>query len=194
MLKGYDVSHWNITFPVGDFLIAKASEGETYHDRLFIKHLAKAKTQGVELFGAYHFAKTKTDATKNALNFIRAIEYNENLGKSLLLILDIEGAEATRSSSVAWALKWCEVVENITGVKPIIYTSSSLTSRFKALADKGFGLWVAHYTKAKKPTFNHWKFWALWQFTSKPIDTNYFNGTKEQYLKYCKRKETTING
>lgn len=187
MLKGYDVSHWNSTFPVGDFLICKASEGETYHDRMFFKHIDKAKKQGVELFGAYHFARTNTDVTKNAINFVRAIEYCVELGNNMLLVLDVEGTDAVRSNTVEWCLKWCKIVENLTGIKPLIYTSSSITKRFKKLADADYGLWVAHYTKNPKPTFYHWKFWALWQFTNKKTDTNYFNGSKEQYLKYCRR-------
>lgn len=189
MLRGYDVSHWNTSTPIGDFLICKASEGENYHDATFQKHIANAEKKGVTLFGAYHFAKTKTDATKNAVNFVRAIEHSGHVGTDMLLVLDIEGAEATRANSVAWCLDWCRVVEKLTGVKPIIYTSSSLTSRFKKLADNNYGLWVAHYTKAKKPTIKSWKLWALWQYTSQPIDTNYFNGSRDQYLKYCKRKE-----
>lgn len=194
MLRGYDVSHWNTSTPIGDFLICKASEGEKYHDATFQKHIANAEKKGVTLFGAYHFAKTKTDATKNAINFVRAIEYSKHVGTDMLLVLDIEGAEATRANSVTWCLDWCRVVENLTGVKPIIYTSSSLTSRFQKLADNNYGLWVAHYTTAKKPIIKSWKLWALWQYTSKPIDTNYFNGSRDQYLKYCKRKKETNNG
>lgn len=188
MLKGYDVSKWQSKTPTdGDFLIVKVSEGISLQDSKYKKHLSIARKEGISLFGAYHYAKTNTDWKKNADNFLKAIESIEELGSSLLLALDIEGIDATRKNSVEWCKNWLLYVERKTGIKPVVYTSKSLTKNFEELAKLDFGLWVAYWTKDKKPKFEGWKVWALWQYSDGcgVLDKDYFNGTKKQFLKYC---------
>lgn len=188
MLKGNDVSHWQTKTPTNvDFIIAKASEGISNKDSKCLSHLSKAKKSGIELFGIYHYARTNTDWKKNADNFLSVCEKIETIGSNVLLALDIEGIDANRKNAVEWCKNWLLYVERKTGIKPLVYTSKSNTKKFEELAKLDFGLWVAHWTKNKKPTFEGWKIWALWQYSdgNGVLDYDYFNGTKKQFLKYC---------
>ena len=50
-----------------------------------------------------------------------------------------------------------------------------------------YGLWVAHWNKIiKKPFTGVYPFHAIWQYTNKPIDLDYFNGNVKQWNAYCR--------
>ena len=191
MLKGIDISHYQkstIIKPSFDFVICKASEGEHMQDKDFAKHLNYAKKQGITLFGAYHYAKTKTDPLKNAQNFLDAVCKRAELGDCLLLALDIEGTDMTNQNSIAWCLTWLKEVERVTGIKPVVYTSATHCNKLKPILENNNGLWVAHWG-AEKPNTGVYPFWALWQYKVEVnLDFDYFNGNRSQYLKYCRKK------
>lgn len=187
MLYGYDVSHWNTHTPNDmDFLIVKASEGETYHDPAFNRHLNAVRMHQIDLVGAYHYAKTNTDVEKNVDNFIKAISSRPEFKKSMILALDIEGEDIRRQNAWEWVLKWCQLVYERTKIRPVVYTSASYTSKMKSLYDNNFGLWVAHWG-VNKPSIKVYPFYTLWQYSNGngKLDADVFNGTREQYLKYC---------
>lgn len=193
MIYGIDVSKWQKTETViknlkgKKFVICKASEGKTLQDIAFEQHIETAEENGIELFGAYHYAKTYNAPSEDADNFLLQISSCKQLGESMLLALDFEGADAERKNAVQWALEWLQIVEKNTGIKPLIYTNSANTKKLAPILANDNGLWVAHYG-VSNPRFYCYPFWAIWQYTSKPIDTNIFNGNVEQYLKYCKHK------
>lgn len=189
MLYGYDISHWNTHAPADcDFLIVKASEGETYKDPAFNRHLDSAKIHQIKLCGAYHYAKTNTDVEKNVDNFLKVVSSREEFGESMILALDIEGEDIKRKNCWDWVLQWCQLVFEKTGIRPLVYTSASYTSKMKKLYENNFGLWVAHWN-VEKPVIKVYPFWAIWQYSNGggKLDADVFNGTVEQYLKYCKR-------
>ena len=83
-------------------------------------------------------------------------------------------------------------------VKPIIYTGyyywQDHGSKDPAFADHP--LWLAQYRVEKPQIPAPWKTWLFWQFTetgpgkvlgaeSNAIDLNYFNGSKDQLLKFA---------
>lgn len=187
MLKGYDISHWQNVIPDEDydFLICKATEGKSYKDKSFKKHLENARKRGINLLGAYHFAKTNNDPEDDARNFYNAIKDVPELRKSLLLALDLEGIDIKRKNAYEWARKWLDLVYAETGIRPLIYVSGSFTKYLKPILDGNYGLWVAHY-KVSVPRTGVYKTYALWQYTSQPYDKDYFNGSISQYLAYCK--------
>lgn len=189
MLKGIDISHWNSASAITkelDFVICKATEGNTYKDKTFLANLEKCSKLGIECVGAYHFAKTNQNVQDNVDNFVNTVMKAKQFGKSMILALDIEGIDITRKNAFQWCLDWLQLVELATGIKPVVYVSASYTKKMKEIASHGYGLWVAHWTKKPKPTFYNWKFWAFWQYgVVNKLDRDYFNGTKEQYIKYC---------
>lgn len=186
MLKGIDISKWQLKVPEGyDFIICRASYGKSKDSR-FIKHIVEAKKKGYKLLGAYHYAKTNQSYIDNANTFLSQVEQFAEIGTNILLALDIEGADLKRTNAVQWCINWLSYVEQKTGIKPVLYVQSSQCLKFKKVADLGYGLWVAHWN-VKQPKIVGWKFWALWQYSDSKgkLDLDYFNGTAEQYLKYC---------
>ena len=186
-LKGIDVSHHNkyqyynkqIDFSKHDFVIMKATEGRTYNDPMFAEYLIHCEHTG-KPYGVYHFARPESnDSISEAKHFIDVVR---NDGDKAILVLDWE-AKATKCD-IQWAVDWLKYVENAYGKKPLIYCSSWYTKKLKPVYENGNGLWVAHYTKAKKPTVYTYPFYAMWQYSSDPYDKNIFNGNLSQWLKY----------
>lgn len=189
-LIGIDVSHWNPNNRIQsdiDFCICKASEGMTYGDKTFNEKLDRCKDLGIGLVGAYHYAKTSNSPDNDAVNFLRRVQARPELGDNMLLALDLEGEDIKRPNAYEWARRWLELVRAETGISPLLYVSASYTKNCKAIAEEDFGLWVAHWN-VEKPKISAWKFWAVWQNEVRDnLDRDIFNGTKEQYLKYCRR-------
>lgn len=190
-IKGCDVSRHNGADAVHKilaqdaeikFIIAKATEGKTYKDPTFDTHM-RAALNNNRLIGAYHYARPDNGnlPAAEALNFVNAVK--PYLGYCLLA-LDWEDKALTQSNW-HWALQWCEAVEEMIGVKPLVYVQESYVQELSDLADNDFGLWVAKWSD-KEPTVKPaWPFWALWQHSNKPYDKDIFNGSEEQYKKYC---------
>lgn len=183
MLKGCDISKWQNEVPKNfDFVIMRATYGANI-DSKFKQHLKNCDN---ELVGAYCYARTNKDWLQCAKTFIDVVKDDSRFGKSMILALDIEGADATRKNSIEWCVNWLMYVFRETGIKPIVYIQSSLTNKFKQLSDLDFGLWVAHWN-VKKPSFKGWNIWTMWQYSDSKgkLDLDFFNGKKEQFLRYC---------
>lgn len=187
-LKGIDISHHNAKDTIEknihktDFIIMKATEGRTWVDPALEMHNNKCDFYGL-LKGFYHFARPDlgNSAADEARNFLYQVS---DKGDSILA-LDVEGKALKLWDIGNWALEWCQIVENHTGRKPLIYCSQSETMKFVSCARNDYGLWAARYNfylGSIKP----WKFAAMWQYSSNPIDKNYFFGTEHQFLKYAK--------
>lgn len=194
-LIGIDVSHHNSKMAdmrdinALDFVIMKASEGRSYRDRslpVWLAHLGDNKLKGF-----YHFCRAElgNSPIDEAQNFLGAVEYA--IDGQALIALDIEAGALRVKNIDEWALVWCEYVYNQTGIKPLIYCSEAETKRFKKCAQWGCGLWVAKWSNNKPKDIKPFKLWAIWQDSSSYLisrvrcDHDIFNGTREQYLKYC---------
>lgn len=197
MLVGCDISRWNGGSAVRkvltrredvEFFICKATEGKTYRDDKFYKNIVDAIGWN-KLIGAYHYARPENGnkPEDEAANFVNAVrKYVGNI----LMALDWEG-EALKHDA-EWALKWCNAVKDMTGVKPLLYVQeTALPQMSKAFYEADYGLWVAKWSNSA-PTTGAWPFWAIWQYNNSPFDLDKFNGDKEQFLKYC-RSSTVEN-
>lgn len=199
MLKGIDISSYqagieNFKDDV-DFVICKATEGVGYVDKYCDNLYQRAKRDG-KLLGVYHFARPDLGnaADAEAKWFIDNIKGYLN---EAILILDWESGDLSNTS---YAKKFLDTVYSLTGVKPLLYASSSVINRynFTDIVNSNYGLWVAQYgvnngIANEKPVVKNWNFYALWQYTSRgriqgykqDIDMNYFYGDKEAWLKYA---------
>ena len=197
-LKGLDISHHNRNMkdPAElnryDFVIIKATEGTTYKDptlKYWLNNLDKYMLKGF-----YHYARPeiKNSAEAEARNFINTIQ--SFIDGRCILALDVEGDALRIKDLDSWCLRWCKYVYDTTGIKPLIYCSESTTSKLPLCASFGSGLWVAKWGITKPKKIAPWKFFAIWQKTSNHYvsgvrcDLNYFNGTVDQYLKYCQEE------
>ena len=191
MLQGCDISHWNSINKVlkdeQDFVIFKATEGVKYVDKKMLSHY-QAYTglpfiyPSTKLYGFYHYARPeKNQPVEEADLFLKTIA--PHIG-NCIMALDVEGVAL---NYIPWTKMWLDYVYKKTGIKPLIYIQGSATNTIQTIKDSGYGLWVAHYTKElKKPNIGVYPFYALWQYTSKPYDRDFFNGNEEQFKKYCR--------
>ena len=198
MLSGIDISHHNkymkdpnciISF---DFVLMKASEGQGFKDKSVKDYTTILKQKKKPLIGFYHFARPEinSDPWSEARNFIETV--TPYLNMKPILALDVEARALSVPLLDEWCLMFCMHVKRVLGIKPLIYCSAAETKRFKQCCDWGCGLWVAKWSdKISKKDIKPWEFWAIWQSTNSGIcsavrvDENYFNGTKDQFLKYC---------
>lgn len=144
-MNGIDVSSHQTginvnTIPELDFVITKATEGETYVNTDCNRVYQDAKRGGKAL-GVYHFARSG-DALAQAKFFVETVK--PYLGEAIL-VLDYEGTAVNQG--VGWAKDWLDAVYNMTGIKPYIYMSNSVVHRYDwtQVKNAGYGLWNAAY-------------------------------------------------
>lgn len=197
MLSGIDISHHNSNMVNPrdlnnlDFVIMKATEGIRFRDpkmQYYMRVLNKDM-----LYGFYHFARPDldNDPEDEAMHFVSTVE--KYISDRSVLALDVEADALNVKNLDAWCCTWAQIVDIQTGILPMIYISTSNTKKLPATADLGCGLWAAKW--GNKPTQKQcepWPFWAIWQYTNAGsfsgvrCDLDFFNGTREQYMKYCK--------
>ena len=206
-ILGIDVSHWNgninwnLVMTEGYvFAYAKATEGMTFKDNKFSTYMLGGKNAGM-IMGAYHFARPDNNSPEqDANNFLNtAKEYTGELFLPPVLDLeDVDGvnnlqAMFTSSQLTSWVTQWLTIVENETGVKPIIYTNSKYAN-YLGSSVRNYGLWIAKPgTSPNTPPTNLgvWQDWTMKQYSwegtvagiSGDTDLNVFNGNAEDFLK-----------
>ncbi len=203
-LFGIDVSHyqgtidWSKVAPNVNFAFIKATEGSSLVDKNFKQNRTNAKLYGVPA-GGYHFMRANAPLQAQIDNFLKAVGKLEP--GELPPVLDVEIPEPWLKLSLKKRLElvhgWLKAVKKALGVDPIIYMSPSFAQVLGN--DPGlaaYPLWVAHYTKATKPTVpKPFPFWTFWQYSDKgtvagiqgAVDVNRFNGDKSQLDKFKKR-------
>jgi lysozyme len=204
---GIDVSHhngaidWKAVAHSGVvFAYVKATEGATFADHLFGANWARIKEAGM-VRGAYHFFRPAAPALAQADRFLAAM--GELSAGDLPPMLDLEeagGADRDEwaglpvEERVAAALAWLDRVERACGRKPVVYTRRGfLEAKLGSVgALAGYPLWVAHYTRAKRPSVpKGWTRWTFWQYSecgavagiSGNVDMDWYDGTAEQLVK-----------
>lgn len=149
-LKGIDISNWqagmNPCSVSADFVIMKATQGTRFVDNNCDTFYQQCKAAG-KLRGVYHYAEGG-DAIAEADYFLRIIE--GYLGDAIL-VLDWEYTNnpAYGKSDSNWSKTWLDHVYERTGVRPFLYCSEVIRSRFTGIGDYGF--WIAQY-KDNDPT------------------------------------------
>lgn len=202
MLQGIDISHWNRDYLVRDsyrifdnvdFVIFKATEGLTFKDRMLDNYISIYLSRHKSgLMGFYHYARPEVnkDATKEAKHFLEVVR--PYIGRAILA-LDVEGNALRYQDLKKWVVSWVKYIKDETGVTPLIYCSESACTRIASddLMKLSAGLWCARYNKnePRKSIIKPWKFFAIWQYTSHPLDGDVFNGNEDQFKKYMLPKK-----
>lgn len=202
MLKGIDISNWQTwsgTYNANDFIIMKASEGVGYKDAKLDEFYNKingsndGKPNANKFYGFYHYARPETgnSAEDEADWFLSLVKHHAGYA---LFVLDWEGKAL--DCDVSWAKQWLDRVYEVTGVKPLLYTSQAEAndSKYKSIRDADYGLWVAHWTgEAGNFGKTIWSTVALHQYQGSPLDQDVFLGDKDAWRKYCatSKKQTS---
>ena len=203
-LYGIDIASYQSSLDISkvacDFVIVKATEGTGYTNPVCDKHFQQALNLGKKL-GFYHYAKNEHNTAREEADFFinNCLGY---FGKGIPVLDWEEGVHDT-----AWALEWLQIVEEKTGVKPMIYMNEHAVNNYdwSSVVANGNGLWVAKYRDYEPdfnydmtcagtvPSTNYWSFYAIWQFTSSGrldgyngnIDCNIFYGDESAWDKYA---------
>ena len=207
VLDGIDISNWQNTIDLdlidADFIICKATGGTGFKDRSFDYFAQKILDSG-RLFGFYHFAHDsgyEGSAQDEAKFFYE--QTKQYIGKGIP-ILDFEDHDVL-AKGASWALDFLETYYKLSGVKPMLYTSSYYTRTidWTPVAKAGYQLWVANYGKndeqqgyretaeVKTDLLGTGAFeeYYMHQYTSRGklegyegnLDLNKFYGTKEEW-------------
>ena len=218
MQNGIDISNHQGKMDLGavlkqtktDFVICKATEGTGFIDKYCDKFMVTAQNAGKQI-GFYHFARPEYNSARAEADFF--LKQTRGYFNKGIPVLDWE---SSGKSNVKWAKEWLDRIYSVTGVKPVIYMSESVVNAYnwKAVADAGYGLWVARYrdynvdrnydmsTCGKKPVVKWWKFYMMWQWTSVGrlsgysgnLDCNIFYGDRPAWDAYVKCAEVTQGG
>jgi len=184
---GVDVSHWEglIDWPVASrwvpFVYYKCTDDVKFIDPSFASNKAGCMAAGIP-HAPYHYYQPLLDPIAQAEHFIRTA------GKGYSrYIVDLE--EPDRVEGITQKLQaFLERVEQLTAIKPAIYTSAGYWNDFihpKPAWSKDYDLIVANYTQAHLPSLPiGWITWRIWQFSdcwffpgcTETADANWFNG------------------
>lgn len=162
---------------------AKATEGEHSRDPWFARHIADIKAGGL-VPAAYHFAWPNQDVTKEAANYIEAVQ--QVAGAGFVHALDLEpypdGAKnytgRTDAQIRAWATAWVAAVRKAyPGQRILGYTPRDAYSRHFPAGTDGYwypaypvqGRSFAQAATIARPVIGGHPVWG-WQFTSIPRD------------------------
>ena len=152
-MNGIDISNHqrgiNVDQVAGlDFVIIKATEGRTYRNPDMSRTYRDARADGLKT-GLYHYA-SGGNAVAEAEHFVNTV--GDRVGENIL-VLDYEGTAV--NNGVGWAMDFMDAVYNMTGVKPVIYMSRSVISRYDwtPAVNAGYKLWVAAYYRGYNPIY-----------------------------------------
>lgn len=201
LLSGADISKHNGDIVTnGDFVIVKATEGVGYVDPRFKENIENAINNS-QLAGVYHYARPDTGnmPTVEAEHFVETVK--PYLGK-VMLVLDWEEEEAI--DNTVWVSAWMWQVYQMTGVRPVLYTSASVAQDYDWTGiSSQFDLWVACYTQdgAEIPNYgisdydlSDWRT-IIWQYsTAGELDRNVSSLTAEEWQNRCLSSDQKVAG
>lgn len=212
-MNGIDVSSWQKGIDISqvdcDFVVTKATEGTSYVNPDCDRVYQKAKSLGKEL-GVYHYSRGG-DAVAEANYFVDNI--TGYIGEAIL-VLDFEGRAANMGPT--WAKTFLDTVYTRTGVKPLIYMSASVVSRYdwSSVRAGDYGLWIAGYSRGNAIFYGYntdiamnynagaWSDCvAMYQYTSNGrlsgysgnLDMNVFYGDESTWNAYAGGGNTVTN-
>lgn len=147
-----------------DYVIMKASEGESFKDWRFKCRWRKAYEYGYKR-GAYHFFRPSKAASVQANNYIKQVGYIQSA--DFAPILDIEVTDDLSADILnERALEWLKIIEKHYGRKPIVYANPYyLKNVLSTEITHNYPIWVANYG-VSSPS---WSRWHLWQFTDRAL-------------------------
>ncbi|MFT4764312.1 MAG: lysozyme [Oleispira sp.] len=151
------------------FVYLKATDGITYTDPTFHRHMSVLDKQKVLLYGAYHFFEAEDDPEKQAENYIQQVsDYSLQLSP----MVDVEVTKDQDPEEIQKRLKiFSEAIEMATGCLPIIYSYRSFWDLDIGPSFDQHIFWLADYAK-KIDAPTSVKKLILWQYS----ETGVVNG------------------
>jgi len=187
--QGCDVSHWEglidwqQAYRWIPFVYFKCTEGIGFLDNTFHHNKEGCETYGIP-HAPYHYYQVELEPVAQATWFI-----SQAGDQFKRYILDIEDQTSIIPNLGASLLLFLNRCQQLTGVKPAIYTSAGFWNEFvmpKPEWAHEYDLLVAHYTIERTPTLPiGWNHCVIWQYSdnfwfpgcSSYADGDWFNGS-----------------
>lgn len=179
------------------FAFTKATEGVDYTNPTFNWNWSEIRRVGMAR-GCYHYARPEygNSAVAEADYFVASVLHAGGLETGDILALDLEPTQRVPRLA-AWSLAWLRRVEQLAGVKPLVYAGRWVIDAqgLGGVAELGdYGLWLAAYQEAMPSAPAPWPVVAFWQFTDQErvpgiagnCDANVFNGAPDRIAAYGK--------
>lgn len=179
-LVGIDIASYqdgiDLSAVPADFVVVKATEGKSYVSPSMGAQYRGAKDAG-RLLGLYHFARPDNNEPEDEAEWFASKASDVLAIGEAVLVLDWE---VQPLDDVAWAKRWLDRVEDLTGVRPIIYMSESVT-KIADWSSLDTPLWVAKYRDSDpdhgygmgnagpEPAVTWPGGWTIWQWTSSGV-------------------------
>lgn len=204
-MNGIDVSNWqagiNLAAVPADFVVMKATEGTSYVSPDCDRQYQQAKAAG-RCLGVYHYANGG-NVQAEADWFLNNIK--GYIGEAVL-VLDWEssGNASFGKNDFNWCKSWLDYVYSKTKVRPMLYCSQSVMSRFNGIGD--YGMWIAQYANNSQTGYQETP-WnegayacAMRQYSSHgrlsgyngDLDLDKFYGDREAWNKYAGKGNATV--
>lgn len=179
------------------FVICQATQGATYVDPMYEKHLTDASTEGL-LTGSRHIFRTDRDPELQALNYFSVAG---SLGTDLPPVLDfaaLHGGTAP-AEALTRALAFLEATEKLWNRGCVVSTCPAFWTLLGDPPAPAFGkrlLWIEHCGADAPEIPEPWIHWFLWQFDDDggrmalphgvPAGFHWFDGDEETLRLFCR--------
>ena len=185
---GIDVSQWQksviwsqVSTTGGKaFAFIRATAGKNTPDGQFGANMVSTKGARAEnmLLGAYHFAYPESFTAHDEAQKFLSIA-GDYIGSGYLPpALDIEDSKKENSYPYRmgkavlsqWIRDWCAEVEQVAGVKPMIYSTRDYARHYFDDNISQYPFWVATYPCAFDADPGDMKIWSTWTFQQYRVD------------------------
>lgn len=174
------------------FIFIKSTEGTSIINPYYKADYAAARAHGFPV-GAYHFFSHHTTGAQQAAYFLRNTKFTKG---DLPPVLDLEPLPSqVKKMGGAVAMwrrvrNWLQIVENRTGMRPILYISQMFVNKYLDAAPDikhNYPVWIARYGEYK-PDIKLW----VWQLAPDgrvagihgAVDINVFNGYNTEFKQW----------
>lgn len=207
-VAGIDISKWQGSIDWAlvagegiDFACIRVSDGLDHFDQFFASNWAGAGSNGI-LRGAYQFFRSNEDPVAQADLLLETM--GPLTAGDLPPVIDVESTDGQDPATVAANVGlWLDRVEEVLGVKGIIYTSPVFWEDHVASdAHSDHPLWIANWGVDCPRIPDQWTGWVFWQTSasgsysgiSGDVDTDLFNGSRDLLRAFAAGEDTCGDG
>ncbi len=147
------------------FVYIKATEGSTYRSPHYPDNITEARRSGL-LVGSYHYLTSTSPIDRQFKNFSTFALKNI---QDLIPMLDVEvRGNWSRSQLIDSVAKFCNLVEQHYGVKPMIYSTMGFYNKNLTPHFNKYPLYIGRYSN-EEPEINWKGEYTVWQYSETGI-------------------------
>ncbi len=147
------------------FVYIKATEGATYHSPHYAHNVTQARRHGL-LVGSYHYLTSSSTIDEQFDNFSK---FALKSVQDLIPMLDVEvRGDWSRSQLIDSVDKFCQLVEDLYGVQPMIYSTMGFYNKNLTPHFNKHHLYIGRYSNTE-PEINWEGEYTIWQYSETGI-------------------------